>query len=70
MKTKIVMKNPNCSVCAIVLVLALSLWSLGISTASAQTYSIDWFTIDGGGARARVAFIPSAAPSANRMRGT
>jgi hypothetical protein len=49
MKTKIATKNPNCSVCGIVLVLAVSLWSLGVSTASAQTYSIDWFTIDGGG---------------------
>ena len=32
-----------------VLVLALSLCGFGISSASAQTYSIDWFTIDGGG---------------------
>ena len=49
MKTKIVMKNPKCGVCGMVLVLALSLASFAVSSASAQTYSIDWFTIDGGG---------------------
>ena len=35
--------------------------------ASAQ-YSIDWWTVDGGGAQARAGSIPSAAPSASRMR--
>ena len=49
MKTKIVTKNPNCSVCRILLVLALSVCNLVVSNATAQTYSIDWFTIDGGG---------------------
>jgi hypothetical protein len=43
------MNNSKCGVCGMVLVLALSLCGFGISSASAQTYSIDWFTIDGGG---------------------
>jgi len=34
---------------AIVLVLAVSLLSFVVSPASAQSYSIDWFTVDGGG---------------------
>ena len=29
--------------------------------AHSQSYSIDWFTIDGGGGTSRAAFIPSAA---------
>jgi hypothetical protein len=41
------MKNPKCGLFGMFLVLALSLWSA--SSASAQSYSIDWFTIDGGG---------------------
>src|SRR6266446_6003750 len=49
MKTKIAMKNPKCGVSEMFLVLALSLCTFGLSNASAQSYSIDWFTIDGGG---------------------
>src|SRR6266446_8922125 len=49
MKTKIAMKNPKCGVSEMFLVLALSLCTFGLSNASAQNYSIDWFTIDGGG---------------------
>ena len=43
------MKNSRRGVCGIVLVLALSLCLFGVSSAIAQSYSIDWFTIDGGG---------------------
>src|SRR5690242_13550712 len=43
------MNNSKCGVCGIVLVLALSLCAFGVSSGSAQTYSIDWYTIDGGG---------------------
>jgi len=49
MKTKIAMKNPKCGVSEMFLVLALSLCTFGLSNAAAQSYSIDWFTIDGGG---------------------
>src|SRR5258705_7392688 len=49
MKTKIAMKNSKRSACGMFLVLALSLCTLGTLSTSAQTYSIDWFTIDGGG---------------------
>jgi len=36
--------------------------------ARAQTnYTIDWYTIDGGGGTSTAAFMPSAAPSASRM---
>jgi len=46
MKTKIAMKNSKRSACGMFLVLALSLCTFNVS---AQTYTIDWFTIDGGG---------------------
>jgi hypothetical protein len=46
---EIAMKNRNCDLCGVFLVLALSLFGLGVSSALAQSYSIDWFTIDGGG---------------------
>jgi len=49
MKTKIAMKNSTCGVCGMVLALALAGWSCAVFSASAQSYSIDWFTIDGGG---------------------
>jgi hypothetical protein len=49
MKTKIAMKNSKGRDCLMVLILALSLWSIAVFNASAQSYSIDWFTIDGGG---------------------
>ena len=49
MKTKIAMKNSKCGVCGMVLFLAISLCTFAVSSASAQSYSIDWFTIDGGG---------------------
>jgi hypothetical protein len=49
MKTKIAMKNSKCGICVMLLVLALSLFTFGVFSASAQSYSIDWFTIDGGG---------------------
>jgi hypothetical protein len=49
MKTKIAMKNSNRCICVLFLNLALSLFIVGVFSASAQTYSIDWFTIDGGG---------------------
>jgi hypothetical protein len=48
MKSKIAMKNSKRS-CGMFLVLALSLCTFGVFTAGAQTYTIDWFTIDGGG---------------------
>ena len=49
MKTKIAMKNSKCGVCGMVLALALAGWSCAVFSASAQSNSIDWFTIDGGG---------------------
>src|SRR5438477_2216072 len=49
MKTKIAMKNSNCGICGMVSVLALLLLTFVPTSASAQNYSIDWFTIDGGG---------------------
>jgi hypothetical protein len=49
MKTKIAMKNSNCGICATVSILALSLLIFAATSASAQSYSIDWYTIDGGG---------------------
>jgi hypothetical protein len=49
MKTKIAMKNPKCGICVTVSLVAISLLSFAVSSASAQNYSIDWFTIDGGG---------------------
>src|SRR5215831_8672232 len=49
MKTKIAMKNSSCGICAMVSVLAVSLLILIATSASAQSYSIDWYTIDGGG---------------------
>jgi len=47
MKTKIAMKNSKRTACG--MVLAASLCILGLFSAPAQTYTIDWFTIDGGG---------------------
>jgi len=49
MKTKIAMKNSKRSACGMFLVIALSLCAFGVLRVSAQTYTIDWFTIDGGG---------------------
>jgi hypothetical protein len=49
MKMKIAMKTPKRSICVTVSVLAISLLTFAVSRASAQTYSIDWYTIDGGG---------------------
>src|SRR5436189_1812116 len=49
MKTKIAMKNSNCGICGMVSVLALLLLTFVPTSASAQNYSIDWFSIDGGG---------------------
>jgi hypothetical protein len=43
------MKNSNRGICGILSVLALSLLMFAATPASAQSYSIDWFTIDGGG---------------------
>jgi hypothetical protein len=49
MKTKNLEQNPKCGICGTVLVLIAVLSSFSASRASAQNYSIDWFTIDGGG---------------------
>src|SRR5436189_1539989 len=49
MKTKIAMKNSNCGICGMVSVLALLLLTFVPTSTEAQNYSIDWFTIDGGG---------------------
>lgn len=49
MKTKNVQQNPKCNICGVVLVLVAALSAFAVSRASAQNYSIDWFTIDGGG---------------------
>jgi hypothetical protein len=43
------MKNSNWGICGMVSVLALSLLIFAATSASAQSYSIDWYTIDGGG---------------------
>jgi hypothetical protein len=49
MKTKNAEQNPKCGFCRVVLVLVAALSGFAVSRASAQSYSIDWFTIDGGG---------------------
>ena len=49
MITKIAMKYSNCGICRMVSVLAFSLLIFAATPATAQSYSIDWFTIDGGG---------------------
>jgi hypothetical protein len=49
MKMKIAMNTPKCRICLTASVLTISLWSFAVSNGSAQTYAIDWYTIDGGG---------------------
>src|SRR5689334_23427049 len=48
MKTKS-LKNSKCGIGGMISVLALSLLLFAATSASAQSYSIDWYTIDGGG---------------------
>jgi hypothetical protein len=49
MKTKSAKQNPGCHISGMVLVLIGALSAFAVSRGSAQNYSIDWFTIDGGG---------------------
>jgi hypothetical protein len=49
MDNEIAMKNSNCGIGAMISVLATSLLILAATSALAQSYSIDWYTIDGGG---------------------